>query len=89
MKTGPNFLTPGARKTFNRLRLAFIKALNLQYFDLECYIWIETNALGYAIGDLLSKLASRTRADEIVIKTNLGQCHLIKFFLMKIIQAEI
>ena len=26
IETGPNFLTPGARKTFNRLRLAFTKA---------------------------------------------------------------
>ena len=40
----PNFLTPNAKKTFNHLQLAFIKVLILQYFDLESYIQIETNA---------------------------------------------
>ena len=31
----PNFLTPNAKKAFNHLRLAFIKARILQHFDLE------------------------------------------------------
>ena len=35
---GPNFLTPGAREIFNRLRLAFIEALIFWHFDPECYI---------------------------------------------------
>ena len=52
----PNFLTPNAKKAFNQLRLAFIKAPILQHFDLENHIRIETNALGYAIGRVLSQL---------------------------------
>ena len=51
---GPSFLTPKARSAFNCLRLAFIKAPILQHFDPECHIWIETNALDYAINDVLS-----------------------------------
>ena len=71
-ETGPSFLTPGARETFNRLRLAFIKAPILWHFDPECHIWIKTDTLGYAIGSVLSLLASETRPDGIVIKTDLG-----------------
>ena len=33
-----SFLTPGARETFNCLRLAFTKAPILQHFNLECHI---------------------------------------------------
>ena len=51
-----NLLTPDAKKAFNHLRLAFIKAPILQHFDLESYIQIETDALGYAIGIMLSQL---------------------------------
>ena len=40
----PIFLTPDTKKSFNHLRQAFIKALILQHFDLEYYIWIETDA---------------------------------------------
>ena len=49
-----NFLTPDAKKAFNSLRLAFIKAPILQHFDLKSHIYIETNALGYGIGGVLS-----------------------------------
>ena len=49
----PNFLTPNAKKVFNHLRLAFIKAPILQHFDLESHIWIETDASGYAIDGML------------------------------------
>ena len=52
----PNFLTPDAKKAFNYLRLAFIKALTLQHFDLESHIWIEIDALGYSISGVLSQL---------------------------------
>ncbi len=38
------------------MRQAFIKALILYYFDLKYYIWIETNILGYAIGEIFSQL---------------------------------
>ena len=53
-ESGPSFLTPKARLTFNRLRLAFTKAPILWHFDPECHIRVETNALGHAIGAMLS-----------------------------------
>ena len=53
-KAGPNFLTLGARETFNRLRLAFTKAPILWRFDLECHIRIDIDASSYAIGSVLS-----------------------------------
>ena len=52
----PNFSTPNAKKTFSYLRLAFIKASIFWNFDLESYIWIETNVSGYSIGEVLSQL---------------------------------
>ena len=88
-EAGPSFLTLGARKAFNCLRLRFTKTLILRHFDLKCYIWIETDALGYAIRGILSQLASRTSPDRVVIKTNLGQWQPIAFFLKKMIPAEI
>ena len=86
--TEPSFLTPDARGAFNHLRLAFTKAPILWHFDPECHIWIEIDALGYAIGSVLSQLASKTRPDRIVTKTNLGQWHLVAFFSRKMIPAE-
>ncbi len=50
------FLTPESRLAFTRLRLAFTKAPIPHHFDLERYIRIETDASGYAIGDVLSQL---------------------------------
>ena len=50
----PNFLIFNAKKTFNYLRLVSITALILQYLDLEIYIKIKTNALGYAIDRVLN-----------------------------------
>ena len=87
-KAGPGFLTPEARSAFNRLWLAFTEAPILQHFDPECHIWIETDASGYAIGGVLSQLASGTSLDAVVIKTDLGQWHLVAFFSRKIIPAE-
>ena len=72
-EAGPNFLTPEARAAFNRLWLAFTHAPILRHFDPKCHIWIETDALGYAIGGVLSQLASGTSPDRVVIKANLGQ----------------
>ena len=69
----PNFLTLEARAAFNHLRLAFTKALILCHFDPECHIWIETDALGYAIDGLLSQLTSGTSPKRVVIKADLGQ----------------
>ena len=84
----PSFLTPEARSAFNCLQLTFTKAPILQYFDPECHIWIETDASGYTIGSVLSRLASATRLDGVVTKANLGQWHLIAFFFKKMISAE-
>ena len=53
-KNEPSFLTSDTKMDFNRLRLAFIKDLILWHFDSEYHLWIETNALSYAISDLLS-----------------------------------
>ena len=53
-KNGPSFLTLDAKTVLNHLWLAFIKAPILWHFDPECHIRIETNTLGYAIGDVLS-----------------------------------
>ena len=50
------FLTLDAKKTFNYLRQAFIKALILQHFNLKCYIQIETDTSSHAIGKVLSQL---------------------------------
>ena len=88
MEDGPKFLTPDARTAFNRLRLAFTEAPILRHFDPECHIRIETDASGYAIGGVLSQLASETRPDRVVIKTNLDQWHPVAFFSRKIIPAE-
>ena len=70
--TGPSFLTPGAKEAFNRLRLAFTEAPILRHFDPECHIRIETDASGYAIGGVLSQLASGTSPDGVVTKADLG-----------------
>ena len=51
-----SYLTPNARQTFIQLRQAFTKALILQHFNPESHIRIEINALGYAIGIVLSQL---------------------------------
>ena len=72
-KDGLSFLTSKARTAFNCLQLAFIKALNFCYFDPECHIQIEINALNYAIGNGLSQLILKTSSNGIVTKTNLGQ----------------
>ena len=52
----PNFLTPNAKKAFNHLQLAFIKASIFQHFDLKSHIWIEINISCYAIDRILSQL---------------------------------
>ena len=87
-KSGLSFLTSKAGAIFNRLRLAFNKASILWHFNLECHIWIETNALGYVIGGVLSQLAFKTRPDGVVTKTKLGQWHSVAFFSRKIIPVK-
>ena len=71
-KAKSKFLTLDARTAFNYLRLAFTEALILWHFDPECHIWIEINALGYAINRVLSQLTSKTNPNGIVTKINLG-----------------
>ena len=87
-EVGPKFLTSDARTAFNRLRLAFTEAPILRHFDPECHIRIETDASGYAIGGVLSQLASETRPDGVVTKTDLGQWHPVAFFLRKMIPGK-
>ena len=86
--SGPSFLTPEARSAFNHLWLAFTEAPILRHFDPECHIRIETDALGYAIGGVLSQLASGTSPDGVVTKTDLGQWHPVAFFSRKMIPVE-
>ena len=73
-----DFLTPGAKLAFTKLRQAFIKALILHHFDLECHIRVETDASGYAIGGVLSQLNLN----------DLGQWHPVNFFSRKMIPAK-
>ena len=87
-ESGPSFLIPEARSAFNRLWLAFTKAPILCHFDPECHIWIETDVFGYAIGGVLSQLASETSSDGVVTKADLGQWHLVVFFSRKMILTE-
>ena len=49
------FLNPDTREAFNQLRQVFTEAPILRHFDLKCHIRIETDALGYAIGGVLSQ----------------------------------
>ena len=53
-KNVSNYLTPDAKRAFDQLRQAFTEVLILQHFDSERYIRVETDALGHAIGGVLS-----------------------------------
>ena len=72
------FLISGGRMVFIKLRQAFIKDSILHHFDLECHIRMEIDASSYAIGKVLSQLTL----------DNLGQWHLVVFFLQKMIPAR-
>ena len=56
----------------------YTKAPILQHFDLECYIQIVPNTLGYAIGEVLSQL----------ILNNFGQWYPVAFYTQKMIPAK-
>ncbi len=56
--SGTDFLTLRAKEAFIHLQKAITKALILKHFDPKRYIWIETNALGYAISEILSQMTS-------------------------------
>ena len=70
--TGPSFLTFDAKIAFNCLWLAFIEAPILRHFDWKCYIWIETNALRYSIGRVLSQLTPKTSPNKVITKADIG-----------------
>ena len=55
---------------------------------MECHIWIDTDALGYAIGVVLSQLTSESSPNEVVTKADCGRWHPIVFFFRKMIPAE-
>ena len=85
------FLTPDARKAFNHLKQAFIKTPILQHFDPKCHIRIESNALSYAIGGMLSQLSNDwATPDKSILanKSNFGLWHLVAHFSRKMIPAE-
>ena len=73
-----NFLIPGAKLAFTKLRQVFLIALILHHFDLERHIRIETGISGYAIGEVLSQLTL----------DDLGRWHPVAFFSYKKIPAE-
>ncbi len=54
--SGIDFLTLGAKEAFKRLQNAFIETSILRHYDSECHIRIETDALGYAIGGMVSQM---------------------------------
>ena len=76
------FLTPNTREAFNQLRQVFTKTPILQYFNLECHIWIETNASGYVIGGVLNQMTSD------YLTSDQSQWHPIAYILRKMIPAE-
>ena len=87
----PNFLTSDAKKGFNHLRLAFIKAPIFRHFDLNSHIRIQIDASGYVIGRVLSQLNFNfdvTPNDSNLNKSDFGQWHPIAYFSKKIILAE-
>ncbi len=55
---GTDFLTPKAKKVFIHLRKTFTEAPVLRHLDSECHIRIKIDALGYAIGRVLSQMTS-------------------------------
>ena len=54
IKAGPSFLTLNAKTTLNHSWLAFIKIPIFYHFDPKYYIQIETDIIGYAIGEVLN-----------------------------------
>ncbi len=72
-KFGADFLTLGAKEAFLHLRKVFTEAPILRHFDLEHYIQIKTDALGYAIGGVLSQMMSDQPFSDYVTHKNLDQ----------------
>ena len=70
------YLNPDAGRVFTQLRQAFTEAPILRHFNPECHIRIETDASGYAIGNVLSQL------------TNSGQWHPVAYYSRKMIPTK-
>ena len=87
----PNFLTPNTKNVFNHLRLAFIKAPPLWHFDLESLIQIQSDISSYAIGGVLSQLNldSNESSNNLNLKSDFSQWHLVIYFFKKMIFAKI
>ena len=86
------FLTLNAKEAFNHLKQEFSKALILQYFDLECHIWIETNASDYAINKVLHQLIFdwvTSNSKSNLTKSDFGQWYPVTYFFRKMIFVEI
>ena len=73
-----DFLTPGAKLAFTKLRQVFLKAPIFHRFNPERYIRIKTDVSGYAISGVFSQLTS----------DNLSGWHLMAFFSRKMFLAE-
>lgn len=71
----PMFQISSARKAFNYLKQVFIEAQILQHFDLESFIQIETDVLGYSIAGVFgqSSLNWVTLDGSILLKSNFAQ----------------
>ena len=74
---GSDFLTFGAKLAFIELKQAFFKVPIFHHFDLKHHIQIETGALGYIIGGILSQLTLQNR------------WYLVVFFSYKMILVKI
>ena len=71
MGFGSGFFTSEASLAFTQLRKAFTKAPILYHFNPKCHIRIETNALGYTIGGVLSQLTiKRNLVDKLTHEPN-------------------
>lgn len=53
------FLISKASLVFTQLMKTFTKILIIYYFDSKCHIRIQTDAIDYAIGGVLSKLTTK------------------------------
>ena len=85
-----NFPTPNAKKTFNHLRLLFIKVLIFWHFDLKSHIRIEINASGFSIGEVLSQLNLNSDAlpNDSNLKSDFSQWHPVTYFSRKMISTK-
>lgn len=61
-----DFLILKAQITFIQLQKVFTKAPIFNYFDQECYIWIETNAFGYTISRVPSQMTSDQQLSNLM-----------------------